>query len=234
MGDKKKAIWITGASSGIGRALTIKFAENGFIVLGTARRFELLEEIKKEFPGNFYPFKLDVADSSSIEKFFYEISDSVDIECLINNAGVTSFKNAVDNSVDEIKKIIETNLLGSIYTIKTVLPGMIEQNGGTIINILSVVTEKIFTASSAYSASKSGLLAYTKVLREEVRDNNIRIINVSPGATITPIWSDGVLKKYSERMMNPESIARIIFSLYSEKGNLVTEDVVIRPIKGDL
>ncbi len=237
MDGKQKAVWITGASSGIGKALSYEFAKSGFNVLGTARRIELLEEIKselKEFSNNFHPFQLDVTGYNSIEKFYNEISKLYQVDCLINNAGMTSFKNAVDNSIDEIQKIVETNLLGSIYTIKTVLPDMIEQCGGTIINILSVVTQKIFTASSAYSASKSGLQAYTKVLREEVRDKNIHIINVSPGATVTPIWSDGVLNKYSDRMMKPENIARLILKLYSEKDNFVTEEVVIRPIKGDL
>jgi short-subunit dehydrogenase len=237
MNGKKNAVWITGASSGIGKALSSEFVKNGFTVIGTARRYELLAELKKEFKdnaANFFSHQLDITNSESIQKFYNDISGQFNIECLINNAGITSFKNAADNTIDEIREIIETNLLGPIYAIKTVLPEMMSNKAGTVINILSVVTKKVFTASSAYSASKSGLLAYSNVLREEARDNNIRIINVLPGATSTPIWSDGVLKKYSERMMDPVKIAELIFSLYSDKGNNVTEEVVIRPIKGDL
>jgi short-subunit dehydrogenase len=111
---------------------------------------------------------------------------------------------------------------------------MIEKNNGIIINILSVVTKKIFLGSSAYSASKNGLLAYTNVVREELRKNNIRIINVLPGATKTSIWPNHVLEKHSHRMMTPEEIARIIFSLYQNKANMVVEEIVLRPVQGDL
>lgn len=235
--EKKKAVWITGASSGIGKALALKFAKNGIHVLGIARRIDLLNEIKKElgeFAAFFVCHRLDVSDFSLVNEFYQKISSEYNVECLINNAGTTSFKNAIDNSIQEIEEIIQVNLLGSIYSIKTVLPEMLERKSGTIINILSVVTQKIFTASSAYSASKSGLHAYTKVLREEVRDKNIRVINVSPGATATSIWPEGVLQKYSERMMSAEAIAELIYQVYSEKSNLVSEELVLRPIKGDL
>jgi len=235
--EKKNAVWITGASSGIGKALACKFAKNGIFVLGTARRNDLLDEIKNEL-GEFSTFfmchQLDISDFSLVSEFHKKISTEYQIECLINNAGTTSFKNAIENSIQEIEDIIQVNLLGSIYAIKTVLPEMLERKSGTIINILSVVTQKIFTSSSAYSASKSGLHAYTKVLREEVRDKNIRVINVSPGATATSIWPEGVLQKYSERMMNAEAIAEMIYHVYSEKSNLVSEELVLRPLKGDL
>lgn len=235
--EKKKAVWITGASSGIGKALALKFAKNGIHVLGIARRIDLLNEIKKElgeFAAFFVCHRLDVSDFSLVNEFYQKISSEYNVECLINNAGTTSFKNAIDNSIQEIEEIIQVNLLGSIYSIKTVLPEMLERKSGTIINILSVVTQKIFISSSAYSASKSGLHAYTKVLREEVRDKNIRVINVSPGATATSIWQEGVLQKYSERMMSAEAIAELIYQVYSEKSNLVSEELVLRPIKGDL
>jgi NADP-dependent 3-hydroxy acid dehydrogenase YdfG len=235
--QKKKAVWITGASSGIGKALSIEFAKNGLLVLGTARRSDLLQEIKNELDSqadNLEPYQLDISNPKSIQEFYKNISSTYEIDCLINNAGTTSFKNALDNSIEEIQNIINANLLGSIYSIKTILPEMIERKSGTIINILSVVTQKVFTASSIYSAAKSGLLAYSKVLREELRDKNIRIINISPGATATPIWPSGILNKDSERMINPQSIAQLVFNLYSEKSNLVTEEVVIRPITGDL
>lgn len=234
---KKNAVWITGASSGIGKALTLKFARNGVNVLGTARRIDLLNEIKYELAEEtkfLECHKLDVSDLNSVNEFYQKISADYQIDCLINNAGTTSFKNAIDNSIQEIEEIIQVNLLGPIYSIKVILPDMMERKSGTIINILSVVTQKIFTASSAYSASKSGLHAYAKVLREEVRDQNIRVINVSPGATTTSIWPEGIRNKYSEKMMDPEAIAELIYLVYSEKSNLVSEELVLRPTTGDL
>ncbi len=237
MDKLQKAVWITGASSGIGKELTLEFARKDETVIATSRRVNLIENYKKELgekESNVIPVELDISDLKSIESFYKKFSKEFFIAALINNAGVTSFKSAKEDSLEEIKRIIEVNLLGAIYSIKKVLPKMIEMNCGTIINILSVVTHKIFLGSSAYSASKAGLLAYTNSLREEIRENNIRIINIIPGATKTPIWNSSVLEKKSHRMMSPEDIAKLVYYVYSIKSNLVTEEILIRPIQGDL
>jgi short-subunit dehydrogenase len=114
------------------------------------------------------------------------------------------------------------------------LPSFIKNESGSIINVLSVVVDKVFTRSSVYAASKMGLLGYSNSLREEVRRHNIRVINIIPGATETSMWSQDIRKEKSELMMNPESIARIIVSTYLQKDNLVAEEIILRPITGDL
>jgi 3-oxoacyl-[acyl-carrier protein] reductase len=234
---KKDGIWITGASSGIGKAVALEFAKIGCNVFVSARRAQELERLKDEAgkPGeNIYTFPCNVASSTNVDQTVKKITSEFEINCLINNAGVTSFKHAADNSVNEINDIINTNLLGSIYSIKSVLPSLIKNESGTIINILSVVVDKVFTRSSVYAASKMGLLGYSNSLREEVRKHNIRVINVIPGATETSMWSQEIRKEKGELMMNPESIARIIVSTYLQKDNLVAEEIVLRPITGDL
>jgi NADP-dependent 3-hydroxy acid dehydrogenase YdfG len=237
MSDLSKAIWITGTSSGIGRALALEFAKNGVTVIATSRSKNLIQNFKKELGSkskNIIPYQLDISDHGEINAFYSQLSGTYFINGLINNAGLTSFKSASEDSIEEIEKIINVNLLGSIYSIKTVLPQMMANKNGTIINILSVVTQKTFTNSSVYSASKHGLMAYSKVLREELRDHNIRVINVSPGASKTSIWPNSVLEKYSHRMMPPEEIAKLIYEVYSMKSNVVAEEIVLRPIQGDL
>lgn len=234
MAEKIKIVWLTGASSGIGKAIAEEFVLNGNLVAGSSRRIDLLNELKEKLGGNFIPIKMDVSDKSSVEEVFKKLSAEYEIDTLINNAGITSFRKAIDDSIDTMEEIINTNLLGSIYTIKNVLPSMIACQEGTIINILSVVTQKIYTGSSAYSASKSGLMAFTKVIREELRDKNIRVINVSPGPTATEIWPEKALAKFSERMMSAEAIAKLIFRIYQEKTNLVAEEIVLSPISGEL
>jgi short-subunit dehydrogenase len=234
---KKDGIWITGASSGIGKAVALEFAKIGCNVFVSARRAQELERLKDEAGKsgeNIFPFPCNVASHTNVEQTFKKISSDFEINCLINNAGLTSFKNASENSVNEINDIINTNLLGSIYAIKSVLPSFIKNESGTIINILSVVVQKIFTRSSVYTASKMGLLGFSNSLREEVRKHNIRVINVIPGATETSMWSQDIRKEKGALMMNPESIARIIVSNYLQKDNLVTEEIVLRPITGDL
>jgi 3-oxoacyl-[acyl-carrier protein] reductase len=234
---KKDGIWITGASSGIGKATALEFARIGCNVFISARRAQELNRLRDEAGkqgDNIYPFPCNVASSANVDQTFKKISSEFEVTCLINNAGITSFKNAVDNSVNEINDIINTNLLGSIYSIKAVLPAFIKNESGTIINILSVVVDKTFAKSSAYAASKVGLLGYSNSLREEVRKHNIRVINIIPGATETSMWSQEIRKEKGERMMNPESLAHIIVSAYLQKDNLVTEEIVLRPVTGDL
>ena len=234
--DKERAgIWITGASSGIGKSTVKEFVSVGCNVFASARRINELNRLTEndsESQIGIYP--CNVASRANVDQTFKKISTEYNINCLINNAGITSFKSVEENSVKEIDEVINTNLLGSIYTIKAVLPHFIRNGEGTIINVLSVVTEKTFTNSSVYSASKMGLLGYARVLREEVRKYNIRVINVIPGATETPIWTREMRDENSERMINPESIARLMVSAFLQSDNLVVEEIVVRPIQGDL
>lgn len=234
---KKDGIWITGASSGIGKSIALEFAKIGCNVFISARRAQELERLIDEAgkPGeSIFPFPCNVASAANVDQTAKKIAKEYNLSCLINNAGITSFKHAADNSVNEINDIINTNLLGSIYATKSVLPTFIKNESGTIFNVLSVVVSKTFTNSSVYAASKMGLLGYSNSVREEVRNHNIRIINIMPGATDTSMWSQEIRKEKSELMMNPESIARIVVSAYLQKDNVVTEEIVLRPVTGDL
>jgi len=233
----KDGIWVTGASSGIGKTIAFEFAKIGCNVFVSARRTNELERLQSEAGKqgeNIHIFPCNVASSSNVDQTYKKIIKDFEIHCLVNNAGITSFKHASDNSVNEINDIINTNLLGAIYSIKSVLPNFIQNESGTIFNILSVVVKKTFTRSSVYAASKMGLLGYSNSLREEVRKHNIRIINIIPGATETSMWTQEIRKEKGARMMHPESVARTIVSAYLQKDNLVTEEIVLRPVTGDL
>ena len=237
MTENKNGIWITGASSGIGRVTAKEFARIGCKVFVSARRSTELERLNKELQKEKLSveiFPCNIASSANVDQTVKKITSENKIDCLINNAGITSFKLAEENSINEIDDIINTNLLGAIYSIKNILPHLIENGGGTIINVNSIITQKFFTYSSAYAASKMGLLGYSKVLREEIRKYNIRVIDIIPGTTETPMWSADVRKKNSERMMSTEDIARVIVWAYLQKNNIVSEEIVLRPIQGDL
>ncbi|MFC2083974.1 SDR family NAD(P)-dependent oxidoreductase [Bacteroidota bacterium] len=236
MTDKKEIVWITGASTGIGKEITAQFLKNGINVAASSRFKNSLEKLEQEFSDysdqlNVYP--LDISEKEQVKEVYQEINKKYFVYGLINCAGITSFSKVLEDSEDLIKKIVETNLLGSIYAIKNVLPKMISRKG-IIINIISVAAVKVFEQSSAYSASKAGLMTYTNVLREELRDKNVKILNILPGATRTPIWPNETLEKFSDKMMSPADVAEFIFNLFSIDSNLVPEEVVIRPISGDL
>jgi short-subunit dehydrogenase len=237
MAKQQKAIWITGASSGIGKAAVKEFARTGSVVIASARRVTELDRLKRELAKEKIKIETipcNVASPANVDQVVKKLSADYIITGLLNNAGITSYKAAEDNSVQEINDIINTNLLGSIYAIKYVLPHMIQEGEGTIINILSTAVKKIFTESTAYTASKVGLLGYTNVLREEVRKYNIRVINIIPGATDTPMWPPAVRKENMEKMMSPDEVARIIVWNYLQKGNAVNEEILVKPITGDL
>ena len=230
-------VWITGASSGIGRATSMEFARIGCKVIASSRRINGLEKLNTDLKKENLIVEVipcNVASSSNVVQVVKKITVSNTVNCLINNAGISTFKNVEDNSIQEIKDVINTNLMGSIFTIKQILPHMIKNGGGTIINVLSVVAEKIFKRSSIYTASKMGLLGYTKVLREEVRKYNIRIINILPGATETPMWPQEIRNKKTDEMMKPEDLAQLLVWLFLQKRNMVTEEITLRPIQGDI
>lgn len=237
MQNSNSVIWITGASSGIGKAAALEFASIGAKVVISSRRHSFLEIIKKEAGKNAHNIEIlpcNIESLQNVEQAAKKILSGNNIGCLINNAGVTSFKSAEENTIKEIEEVINTNLLGSIYCIKSVLPNMIENRNGTIINILSTAADQVLINSSAYSASKAGLLAYSDVLREEVRKHNIRVINILPGPTYTNMWPQDVLKQYGDEMMQPQDVARVLVSAYLQEKQLVTEKIVLRPIRGNL
>ena len=237
MPERKNIVWITGASSGIGRSLSKAFVEKGFNVAAASRNLDLLNRLAEEyknFEGEFLPFKLDIRNAEETLKLSEKLRKNYKIDCLINNAGVTVFASAEETTTEQAENIIATNLLGSIYATKAVLPEMKNSGKGTIINIVSVAAETIFKESSVYAASKSGMAAFAKVLREEVRENNIRVVNIYPGAVRTPIWDNEVLEKKSELMMSPDDVAKFALSVYENKANMIAEEITLRPVTGDL
>ncbi len=233
-----RVVWITGASTGIGFELAKVFAKSGYTIIATARRKSRLVSLVSEirFAGHeAYAFVCDVRSERSIistKKKILEKCGTIDI--IINNAAITTFKSFIDTKPPEFDDILETNLRGSYLTTRAVLPIMIKKKKGHIINILSVAAKTVFTNSSAYAASKAGMLAMFNGLRAEVRKFNIKVSNIMPGATDTPMWSPASRQKYSSRMMTPRDIAEIAFQVASQPKKVVIEDVIIKPIKGDL
>lgn len=238
MKEEKKVIWITGGSSGIGYAVAKDFAKIGCKVYISGRRNTELERTVKEFEKEKLKIEAipcNIASEANVSQVVKQIiSKEKKIDCLVNNAGITYFKNFYDLSFREIKDVIGINLLGSIFCTKVVLENMIKNKSGTIFNISSVASKFIYKGSSVYSASKSGLNMFANVLREELREYGIRIINILPGPTETKMWSQEHRKNFSNRMMKPEDISQIIVSSFLQKPDFTSEEIVIRPITGDL
>ncbi len=237
-----KNIWITGASSGIGFEVVrelAKFQPN--LILSARNLDKLSQKIASLFleknDANFFIFPMNLRDYDDVYESYLSISNEVGSpDVLINNAGVFNPKSFIDTSYEDFNAMLETNLRGAFLATKFVLPKMIEKQSGIIINIASVVAEKSFPNCSAYSASKSGLIAMMRSLREEVREYGIKVINVSPGATATEIWGKN-LDKHKKKMSSPSDIANLIVSVLQMSyfsPNSTLEEITVRPKGGDL
>jgi NADP-dependent 3-hydroxy acid dehydrogenase YdfG len=234
----QKVVWVTGASTGIGFDIAKVFAKAGYIVYATGRRKSRLVRLVNElkFAGHeAYAIVCNVQSERSIlstRKRIIEKSHAIDI--LINNAGVTVFKKLIETKSPDFDNVMDTILRGSFLTIKAVLPQMIKRKKGHIINILSVAVNTVFEESAVYAASKAGLYSLSSVLRSEVRKFNIKVTNILPGSVDTPMWDARVRAKYKNRMMSSREVADIVLASAEQPKKIVMEDVVIRPIKGDL
>lgn len=234
----EKVIWITGASTGIGREICMEFSKAGHIVVATARRksrlVNLVSEIK--FAGReASAFVCNVASERSVQLTAKRIREKYGrIDCLVNNAGVTVFKSFADTKVFEFDYIMGINLRGAFLCMKSVMPQMIKNKKGHIINILSVAANTVYEDSSVYSASKAGLLALTNSIRKETRKFNVKISNILPGAVETAMWDSKTRQKYKNRMLSPADVAKITLEVFEQPKKIMIEDIVLRPIKGDL
>ena len=188
----RPVVWITGASRGIGREIAKGFAAIGCHVCVSGRTLNSLNPVAREIirDGGIASVVLcNVSSSASVAAAARRIREQTgDVEVLVNVAGITVFKDFLATTLDEFDEIIDTNLRGQIACIKSVLPSMVKRKRGWIINILSTASVKTFEGSAAYTATKSGLLGLAKVLREEMRRYNIKVVNVIPGPTETGMW----------------------------------------------
>lgn len=223
-------ILVTGAGSGIGRALAEKLVVRGNSVVGLSRRPQA-----QGSTGRLRTVACDVGRESDVNRAVRKAVALVGpIDVVVHSAGITVFKELLRTSSREFGQVLQTNLLGTMFVTKAVLPGMIRRGRGLIVNIASYAVKTVYTGSSAYSASKAGTVAMMNSLREEIRHRQVRVMNVFPGAVRTPMWPPHLRKKYGSVMMEPEEIADIVCDAIMQPPHLTVEELVIRPLVGDL
>lgn len=183
---KGKTIFITGASSGLGKQIAYKCAESGANLILTARREEKLIKLKDDlihqYGVNVAVYRLDVGDLEESAKIIDTIIQQVGaIDVLVNNAGFGKFKYFVDTSTEEVEAMFRVNVLGLMAVTKKILPIMLNQGSGHIINIASQGGKLATPKSSIYAASKGAVIKFSDSLRMEVQKNNIFVTTVNPG-----------------------------------------------------
>jgi NAD(P)-dependent dehydrogenase (short-subunit alcohol dehydrogenase family) len=155
-------------------------------------------------------------------------------DVLVNAAGVATFAPVADSKLDDWDQMLGVNLRGAVLCCRAFLPAMTAQGRGTVINLGSVVTSRTLTGSAAYTASKYGLLGFSRVLAEEMRPHGVRVGVLSAGATDTPLWDAVPGAPARERMIRPEQVAEAALLMASLAPNAALEDLTLLPAGGIL
>lgn len=194
-------VWITGASSGIGRALALAYSARGFRVILSSRRVAELEKVKLSCANtnNTFIVPLDLTDVSSINEAHKTISTNIgSVDILILNGGISQRSLIRETPIEIDRKIMETDYFGAIATTKAVLASMLERKKGHIVVLSSIVGIFGFPQRSAYSAAKHALHGFFETLRAEEEGNGIKVTIVCPGRILTEVSLHALTKEGSE------------------------------------
>jgi len=236
-----KIVFITGATSGFGRAMAKKFGRNNFDVIISGRRTDRLEKLKAELETNnhcnAYALTLDVRDKHAVNKAISELPEKwKNISILINNAGLASGLDLLqDGDIQDWDKMIDTNVKGLLYISKAVMPYMIENQSGHIINIGSTAGKEVYEKGNVYCASKHAVDAISKGMRIDLLQHNIKVTQIAPGAAETEF---SVIRFHGDeekakaayngyKPMSAEDIAEITYYTTTLPAHLCINDLVM-------
>ena len=225
-----KAVLVTGAGRGVGRALALRFAAAGAKVAALARTGSELEAAADDpaAHGRIRPIVADVSRPESVAHAVATVRENLGpIEILINNAAIYLEKPVIETTPDEWRRLADVNALGPFLLTREILPAMLRRNEGRIINICSTASHKGYANQSAYCASKHALLGFTRVLAEETHGTGIRVYAISPGGINTAFVRGRAGVNLAE-YMDPDEIAEIALVLARMDGRAMMDEVVVR------
>lgn len=233
---------ITGATSGFGRAIAVKFAENGYNIIITGRRKERLDELAKELAGNkadVLALNFDVRNKSETESVIQNLPEEwKNIDILVNNAGLAAGLAHIDNGdTDDWDTMVDTNVKGLLYVTRAVAPLMVARNRGHIFNISSIAGKDIYENGNVYCATKSAVDALSKAMRVDLLKHSIRVTNIAPGMAETEFSivrfkgdneKAGAVYK-GVKALSAEDIANVIYFCATLPGHVCINDLTITP-----
>lgn len=234
-----KTIFITGATSGFGKASAVLFAQNGHDLIISGRRKErlesLAEELKHTHNVSVVSLCFDVRDNNAVVSAINSL-DNKNVDILINNAGLASGLNKIqDGSLDDWEKMIDTNIKGLLYVSKAIMPLMIKNKKGHIINIGSTAGKEAYENGNVYCATKHAVDAISKSMRIDLLGYGIKVTQICPGAAETEFSKvrlhgdvDRAKKVYNGyEPMTAEDVASIIYYVTTLPKNLCINDLVV-------
>lgn len=236
---KDQVAIVTGAGRGIGRAVALAFCRGGASVALAARTASELDavaaEIKSRASGRALAVPTDVTREESVaalvEKVLVEFKK---VDILVTAAGVAAFAPLVDTKPEDWDRMMAVNLRGVFLMCRAVLPSMMRQRRGTIINIVSVAAKRTIPGGAGYAASKHAVLGLTQVLAEEIRPHGVRVGALSPGAVDTALWDAVPNPPDRARMLRPEDVAEAALLMASLPPGASLEDLTLLPAGGIL
>lgn len=233
-----QVVLVTGASSGIGRATALALSHAGARVAAAGRRIDRLRALADEAPGEMLAVELDVTRSDSAEEAIAAaIARFGRLDALVNNAGLMLAGMVLDADISQWVRMVETNLLGSMFTIHAALPHLIESEGA-ILQISSTSGRTASAGSGAYAATKFGIGAFAESLRQEVTARGVRVVVVEPGFVDTELTShitDPVMRDaaanigQSMRTLQAEDIADVVLFALTQPRHVAVNEILVRP-----
>ncbi len=235
--NKPTTVLITGASRGIGAAIAKKFAAQGCRLILLARDRKALASMKKDLEYDYkiecHVYPVDLSNSESLDITLQGIGAMHKrLDILINNAGIYYPGKVCEQSAQEMLHLISVNLMAAWHVTQWALPLLRKGYKPLIINIGSIAGLNPYPNGGAYSVSKYALVGYSKNLRTELMERGIRVSTLNPGATWSSSWSGSRLPK--NRLMPAEDIAEVCAMIYNLSANTVIEEIVMRPLLGDV
>ena len=237
----KQTAFITGATSGIGKATAEIFAKNNIRLVLCGRRAERLETLKNELGKltEVTTLQFDVSKRTEVEAAINSLPENFkQIDILINNAGNAHGLSTIQNgNIDDWDAMLDINVKGLLYVSKAIIPNMTERNSGFIVNIGSIAAKDVYPNGNVYCASKHAVIALNKAMRIDLNKHNIRVSAIHPGAVETE-FSDVRFKGDTEKAksvyagykaLQAEDIADIIYFVISRPYHVNIEDLVVYP-----
>ncbi|MBM4255972.1 MAG: SDR family NAD(P)-dependent oxidoreductase [Deltaproteobacteria bacterium] len=229
---------VTGAGSGIGRAVALALAQSGAKVTLAARTKQKLDELVSEITkagGTALAVPTDVSSESQVEDLVAKTTASFGhIDILITSAGGAYFGPIIESRTEDWDSMINVNLRGIYLCCKHVVRAMLPRGQGHILNVLSIASTHTLSGSTGYTASKMGSLGLTRVIAAEVRSAGIKVTAVIPGAVDTPLWDTSGSTLDRSKMLSATDVANAMISVIAQPPGIHTDEIVLMPPLGVL